>query len=103
MDSKIAVRTAPFLVFIISFLVHFAGDVVTSSDSRWVVPTALSMEREHNANIDEYRDLVHKWDYYAVDSSNGHLYSKFPPGTAFLALPFVYAVDKLSYRILNVD
>jgi len=91
------------IIFFVVFVAHFDSKVVTSSDSRWTIPTALSIIKEHNTNLDEYRNLIIANQYYAIDSVNGHLYSKFSIGTTLLSLPFVYLIDKFCTRALGMD
>jgi len=47
-----------------------------------------------NADLDEYKDLLEKHQYYCIERINGHSYSRFPVGVSILAVPFVYLVDK---------
>jgi len=91
------------IIFSLVFTIHFNSKVVTSSDSRWVVPTAFSIIKEHNTNLDEYHNLINSYQYYAIDSVNGHLYSKFPMGTTLIATPFVYIIDKLCTKVVGMD
>lgn len=81
-------------VFLVVFLVHALSPVVTSYDSRWTVHTALSLFREGNLDLDEYEELLHAANDYAVVRYGGHAYSYFSPGTSILGLPLIVAADK---------
>ena len=90
----------PALVFLGVFLVHSLSCVVQSYDSAWSVHTALSIVKEGNTNIDEYRDDVERGGHYLYETINGHIYSSYPIGTPLLSVPFVYMAD-LGLRLLS--
>lgn len=77
------------------FCVHFASGVSAGGDSRWVIPTAVSLYREGDADLNEYPDLLEDWSYYCTDEVDGRYYSFFPLGSTLMALPFVYPVDAI--------
>jgi hypothetical protein len=75
------------------FCIHFISGVGAGGDSRWVIPTAVSIYTHCDTDLNEYPDLLKQWDYYCCDDVNGHYYSFFPIGTTVMALPFVLASD----------
>ena len=83
------------IVFVVVFAGQRSGVYTRVYDTRWYVPTALSIVREGNANLDEYRDIITD-DDYAIERIDGHLYHFFPIGTAIVATPFVFVLDKLA-------
>jgi len=91
------------ILFLLVFCTHYESNVVTPSDSRWTIPTAFSILKEHTSSLDQYHDQLLWSQYYAIDSVNHHYYSKFPIGTTLIALPFVYVIDKFSKRVLRMD
>lgn len=83
-------------LFGIVFAVHVASPVMTSWDSRWSIPTAVSVVREGNTDLDEYRSTIEAQDYYGIDRMGGHLRTFFPLGVSLLAVPFVAIADFLN-------
>lgn len=81
------------LVFLLVVLAHRASSVVTSYDSRWFVPVALSIVHEGNTNLDEYRDAVEAAGFFGIREVDGHLYNFFPIGTTLVALPMVWFAE----------
>lgn len=75
-----------------------------SSDSKWTIHTALSLVREGNADLDEYRAFVEQHDEYgALETFNGHVYTNFPIGPSLLAVPFVAGLDLLARQVWHID
>jgi len=87
--------TLCFLLWLTVFVVHAACPVTTSFDSRWSVHTAVSLVREGNADLDEYRSVLSQHQYYGVEKVGEHYYSMFPIGVPLLALPFVNLLDNI--------
>jgi hypothetical protein len=77
------------------FLVYLATGIGTSGDSRWSIPIALSILREGNTDLDEYRPLLDPSGRDSVESFQGHLYSIFPIGASLAAVPFVFVFDRV--------
>jgi hypothetical protein len=83
----------PLLLFLLVLLVHGLSPVSQSTDSVWSVHIGLSIVREGNANLDEYRNAVMSGPRYLYEVISGHIYSAYPIGTPLLAAPFVYLID----------
>jgi hypothetical protein len=73
----------------------------------WSVHVALSIVREGNTDLDEYRNVVLRGPGYLYEVINGHVYSSYPIGTPLLAAPLVILIDdgirfaaKVSPRVL---
>lgn len=66
---------------------HFSVPVV--ADSRWTIPTSLSIIEEGNIDLDEFGQLLQRNDFYEIEEIGGHYYSTFPVGSSILALPMV--------------
>lgn len=77
----------PIALMIIVFSVHVMSPVCTSGDSRWAIPTALSIIRYGDVDIDEYHDLSEKWSDYGVVTINHAKYTCFPVSTYLFAVP----------------
>lgn len=76
--------------------------VITVYDSRWTIPTAVSVERHGDLNLDEYGGAIAYNDRYAIQTVNGHEYDVFPWGTAVLLTPVVFVADKAA-SIVGID
>ncbi len=90
------------LIFLAVFAAHAPSSNRTSWDSRWTIPTALSIVREGNIDLDEYGPLVSKENNYAVVRVDERLYCLYPVGSALAALPFVAATDG-AFRLAGSD
>lgn len=81
--------------------------MLTSGDSRWTVPVALSLLERGDTNLDEYLDLIRANGYYAAecvrppevavgpamgDCAGGHIYNRYPIGVPLAAAPVVLAI-----------
>jgi hypothetical protein len=83
-------------VAVVSFAVFAASPVTTVSDSRWVLPAAISLERHGDLDLDEYRPIIHIEGDYAVREHSHHTYYFFPYGTSVLISPVVWVADQVS-------
>lgn len=81
------------LFFLFVFVVYIVSPVVISSDSRFVIPTDLSILRHGDANIDEYRHRFVEAPW-AIRTENGHDWNVYPVGVSFLSLPWVWLIDE---------
>lgn len=81
------------LIFLTVFITHFYSRNITPSDSRWTVHTAMSIIKEGNTDLDEYKELIGNHDW-RIENIGGHIYIRPPIGTAIIALPFVFIIDK---------
>lgn len=95
-------RAVPFLIFIVVFFTHNNSPVAHFSDSRWIIYESMSLIKEGNLNLDEYKDLIAK-DDYRIRYRDGHIYSQYPIGTPILVTPLVFAIDKIGNHFCNFD
>ncbi len=81
----------PILVFVVTLGVYLVTPRSSQvySDSRWTIHLALSVIREGNLDLDEYKPIMTP-DDYAVFTYQGHKYSLYPIGTPLLAIPLVF-------------
>src|SRR5580698_3177813 len=77
-------------IFLATLGVYWACPIATTFDSKWQIPSAISLLREGNLDLDEYASDP-KLD--RVVHSRGHLYNIYPAGPALVALPFVAAAN----------
>jgi hypothetical protein len=91
-------------IFLVVFVIHFASGLSFASDSKWTIHTALSIIREGNTDLDEYRALIERYDEFgAVETFGGHVYTNFPIGPSLIAVPFVFAIDQLARSVWSFD
>jgi len=81
------------ILFCLVLLIYIRSPVMTSSDSRWSVPTAKSLTKEGNTNLDEYRAFISQ-DDYRIEQREGHLYTIFPIGSSLLAAPIAMITNE---------
>jgi hypothetical protein len=89
------------LFFFVAFCFYLAGPRVDAGDPHFVIPTAVSLIRHGDANIDEYRGQFAQ-AYWAVGSGRGHFWNVYPPGVPMLIVPVVWAADK-AYAVFGRD
>lgn len=81
----------------------FCGHVLSTNqihtDSAWYIPSAISVLRESDTDLDEYERLITSGDY-KIETIRGHLYTIFPVGP--ISLPFVWALDSIA-GLLGID
>ncbi len=90
-----------FIIFSVVFLVYIASPRATSLDSRWSVHTSLSILKEGNTDLDEYREIIEEEDFRALEQIDHHLYTLFPVGVSVLSLPFVAIADLTFEPLVN--
>jgi len=97
------------------WIAHATSRTWTSTDSRWTIPTALSIINDHTASLDRYASLIAQDNFYAIDCvtgqtvirpvkslaqcTNGHFYNFYPIGVDVLAVPEVFAIQKLVHAV----
>src|SRR5688572_8182683 len=84
----------PLAIMAVVFATHFAG-LITSYDSVWSVPTARSILREGNTDLEEYRARIEndRSNDYRMEIIDGRYYSLMPIGPSLLALPVVLVLE----------
>ena len=78
-------------LFALVFVIYSACPVQLPYDSRWCIPTVLSILREGNINLDEYRPAFSH--AHGVIEVRGHAYNDYPLGPSLVALPFIAGAD----------
>ncbi|MFB5649077.1 glycosyltransferase family 39 protein [Leptospira wolffii] len=68
------------------------------ADANWALPTAVSIVREGNTNLDEYMRLPETRQFFPEMTLKvgEHSYDYFPVGGAFLALPQVFLLLQIN-------
>jgi hypothetical protein len=90
-------------IFLVVFISYFKSEVITSFDSQWSIPTAMSLIKEGNANLDEYHELISRYDYYVIQVFDDHFYTMYPIGVSLIAVPFVFVLDQVLARLISFN
>jgi hypothetical protein len=91
------------IIFLAVFVVYFKSENSGSSDAKWTIHAAMSIIKEGNSDLDEYKQIIEKNYDYAIEFIDGHYYNLYPIGTSIVALPFVWAINLLSGKILFIS
>lgn len=91
-------RTAG-LLFVVVLTVYLACPVHNGFDSGWTVPVTVSILREGNIDLDEYRPTFSRHPHGVVEVG-ARAFNYFPLGPSLVALPFVGAAE-LGIRALE--
>jgi hypothetical protein len=98
------------IVFCLCSVVYVVSPNATSFDSRWTIPTALSLLHHGDVNLDEYLPLLVRDGFYHIecvtvtkartfpltDASQcpaGHYYNFYPVAVAIIAAPAVFVLE----------
>jgi hypothetical protein len=93
-------RAIPLAIVVLVFAAHFGG-IITSYDSRWSIPTARSIVREGNTDLEEYRARAEAdpGSLYALDTVGGRYYAGSPIGVSLVAVPVVLVLEATGSRM----
>jgi len=80
----------PFLIFLVVFLSYVNSPIMTRSDARWVIPTAINIINNGSAELDNYYELLKKNNFYGIITIDGHYYNYYPYSLAIIAMPFIW-------------
>jgi hypothetical protein len=83
------------LFLLVIFAIYLASPIVDSSDSHFVLPTALNIVRHGDADIDRYNRQFPDAPW-AVWQSHGRSWNVYPIGVPLLAAPLVFAADRIA-------
>lgn len=85
-------------LFAVVFTSYLSSPIITSFDSKWSIHVAMSMIKEGNIDLDEYKEIMPSDDYRIV-KVNDHFHSLFSVGAPLLAVPFVYIYDRFFFDL----
>lgn len=86
-------------VFVVVLTGYVTSRNITSFDSVWSMHTSMSLLREGNTNLDEYRDVIDRLSIrHATQTIDGHLYNVYPVGSSLVAAPLVALFDFAAQR-----
>jgi hypothetical protein len=97
-------------VFVIVLSAHALSTNATPFDSRWTVPTSVSILRQGNTDLDEYLPLLERDSFYGIecisatgarvfpvrsvtDCPGGRFYNFYPVAVSALVTPIVFALE----------
>src|SRR6476659_3703131 len=80
--------TVPLILFVAIMAADLHGSM-GCSDSRWSIPTAVSLVDQHNFDLDEYRPLLQERGFYFTEHVGEHDYTGYPFGASIRAAPAV--------------
>lgn len=90
------------VIFLTVFVTHSAGPTIAAIDSKWYLPTAMSIIRQGDADLDEYADMM-AISTAAIDERHGHRYNSYPLAVSVLASPLVWGIDAVDSYLLSAD
>jgi hypothetical protein len=79
-------------LFALLLAVFAASPVITSTDSRWTIHTAMSFAKGHGGDLTEYLPIIKKQQFYSIEYPDGRPRTRYPIGTALLAMPAVVVI-----------
>src|SRR6266852_394963 len=103
-------RLAAAAVFAIVLSAHALSPNATPFDSRWTVPTSVSILHQGNTDLNEYLPLLERDSFYgiecitsagarvfpvrsAADCPGGRFYNFYPVAVSILVTPIVFALE----------
>jgi len=93
------------LVFLIAYAVYLNSGNAAPLDSMWTLPVSMSILKQGNTDLDEYKALIDRTDEgaYLIQEINGHLYANYPASLSLLAVPFVFVAEQVARLAYSVD
>jgi hypothetical protein len=79
-------------IFVLCASVYVASPVHVQTDSLWTIPTAISLLRQGNVDLDEYRAAYERIPHGTIRVKE-HVYPWYPLAVSLLALPVVAAME----------
>ncbi len=89
-------------VFVLVWATHFLSKTITISDSKLVLPLAMSIIHEHNTDLDEYQSLFSPMRYSGTDWVDGHYYYYASIGTPLLATPVLACISLVGKKVYYI-
>ena len=82
------------VIYFVVWMAFFQTKVFNQNDSLWNIYTTISIVKEGNLDLDEYKELFPKAFNANLTQSNGHFYNYYPYGPSILAIPYIWVIDK---------
>jgi hypothetical protein len=87
-----AARLEAMGLFAAVLTIHFVSPVSVQSDSIWSIPTAISVLRQGNVDLDEYRPAAERQPHGTIQVGP-HLYPWYPVAVSLVAVPVVALLE----------
>jgi hypothetical protein len=84
----------PLIIFLAVFASYIKSPIMTASDARWIIPTAINIINKGSTELDDHLELIKDNNFYGIVKINNHYYNYFPAGTAIIAVPFVWTISR---------
>jgi hypothetical protein len=88
-------------IFAVVLAIDYASPVCVQSDSIWSIPTAISLLRQGNLDLDEYRPAAERQPHGTVPVGP-HLYPWYPVAVSLVAVPVVALLEGVAWLALEV-
>lgn len=85
---------AAFALFLLIFFTHNNSVNNTLTDSLFSIHVSMSLIKEGNSNLDEYKDVLN--NHYTLTETDEHVYSFMPIAGYVIATPLVYVLNEFS-------
>ncbi|MGZ6036994.1 MAG: glycosyltransferase family 39 protein [Myxococcaceae bacterium] len=99
--SSTVARLEAFGLFAVVLAAYFLSPVSVQSDSIWSIPTAISLLRQGNLDLDEYRPTADRQPHGTVEVGP-HLYPWYPAAVSLVAVPVVALLEGVAWVGLRV-
>jgi hypothetical protein len=86
---------------VLVFAIHVHGNM-GCADSRWSIPTAVSLVDHGDFDLDEYLPVLEARGFYFTDHVRDHYYTVYPLGVSLLAAPAVVVLRPVVRLAFNV-
>lgn len=97
--ARLAVALCLFTVVFAAYMPGHMG----CADSRWTVPTAISLIDRHTFDLDEFGTLLKERGTFFTIRIDGHYYTQYPLGTSIAAAPGVYVLRHVANRVFSLS
>ena len=94
-------RLQAIAIFAVVLAIDYASPVCVQSDSIWSIPTAISLLRQGNLDLDEYRPAAERQPHGTVPVGP-HLYPWYPVAVSLVADPVVALLEGVARLALEV-
>lgn len=94
-------RRLPAFLFLAIAWVYFASPVTTSFDSGYSIHLAMSLLRDGDFSLEEYRQAIPEGDYRVMEVE-GRLVSTYPVGPSVVVAPGLSILKHLAKRLFGV-
>jgi len=85
------------VAWLVLSIIYSVAPVRMQTDTIWVIPTAISLATDGDAELSEYGEATAQNPHGLTRSPTGGIYSTFPIGNAALATPLVWLTGKVAH------